>query len=153
MLITCLECGQEVSDKAQSCPHCGCPIKKESKENDKQIKYVYMCMSQECLSNPFKEFEDFTTETRVCPDCGNILEYYETEIINKKTGLVEDRFENKTLSKPIPTQSNTPHCPTCGSTNLSKVSTMSKAGSVFMWGLLSQKVKKTWHCNNCKYEW
>ena len=52
-----------------------------------------------------------------------------------------------------PTQSNIPKCPTCGSTNLSKVSTMSKAGSVFMWGLLSQKVKKTWHCNNCKYEW
>lgn len=48
---------------------------------------------------------------------------------------------------------NMPKCPTCGSTNLSKVSTMSKAGSVFMWGLFSQKVKKTWHCNNCKYEW
>ena len=46
-----------------------------------------------------------------------------------------------------------PKCPTCGSTDLSKVSTMSKAGSVFMWGLFSQKVKKTWHCNNCKYEW
>ena len=47
----------------------------------------------------------------------------------------------------------TPKCPTCGSTNLSKVSTMSKAGSVFMFGLLSQKVKKTWHCDNCGYEW
>ena len=50
-------------------------------------------------------------------------------------------------------EDNRPKCPTCGSTNLSKVSTMSKAGSVFMWGLFSQKVKKTWHCNNCKYEW
>lgn len=46
-----------------------------------------------------------------------------------------------------------PKCPTCGSTDLSKVSTMSKAGSVIMFGLLSQKVKKTWHCNKCKYEW
>lgn len=25
-LITCLECGKEVSDKAASCPHCGVPI-------------------------------------------------------------------------------------------------------------------------------
>lgn len=41
----------------------------------------------------------------------------------------------------------------CQSTNIKKVSTASKAGSVFMWGLLSQKVKKQWHCNNCGYEW
>ena len=52
-----------------------------------------------------------------------------------------------------PQKQNVPKCPTCGSTKLSKVSTMSKAGSVIMWGLFSQKVKKTWHCDNCKYEW
>lgn len=46
-----------------------------------------------------------------------------------------------------------PKCPTCQSTDIKKVSTASKAGSVFMWGLLSQKVKKQWHCNNCGYEW
>ena len=27
-LIQCPECGKEVSDKAQSCPNCGCPIQK-----------------------------------------------------------------------------------------------------------------------------
>lgn len=52
-----------------------------------------------------------------------------------------------------PQKQNIPKCPTCGSTKLSKISTMSKAGSVIMWGLFSQKVKKTWHCNVCKYEW
>lgn len=25
-LIKCTECGKEISDKAQSCPNCGCPI-------------------------------------------------------------------------------------------------------------------------------
>lgn len=29
-LISCEECGAEISDKAQSCPKCGFPIKKES---------------------------------------------------------------------------------------------------------------------------
>lgn len=28
-LINCPECGKEVSDKAASCPNCGCPIEKE----------------------------------------------------------------------------------------------------------------------------
>lgn len=48
---------------------------------------------------------------------------------------------------------NVPKCPTCQSTDIKKISTTSKAGSVFLWGLFSQKVKRQWHCNNCGYEW
>lgn len=48
---------------------------------------------------------------------------------------------------------NKPHCPTCNSTNVKKISGLSKAGSVAMWGIFSQKVKKQMHCNNCGYEW
>lgn len=33
-LIECPECGKEVSDKAKSCPNCGCPIDKFQNEND-----------------------------------------------------------------------------------------------------------------------
>lgn len=29
MLIQCPECGKEISDKAGSCPNCGCPIEKQ----------------------------------------------------------------------------------------------------------------------------
>lgn len=50
-------------------------------------------------------------------------------------------------------QQNKPKCPTCGSTNIKKVSGTSKAISVAMFGLLSQKVKKQFHCNSCGYEW
>lgn len=42
-------------------------------------------------------------------------------------------------------------CPTCQATNIKKISGLSKAGSVAMWGIFSQKVKKTFHCNNCGY--
>lgn len=50
-------------------------------------------------------------------------------------------------------QANVPKCPTCSSTNIKKVSGTSKVISVAMFGLLSQKVKKQFHCNNCGYEW
>lgn len=33
MLIKCPECNNEISDKADRCIHCGCPIIKEQKEN------------------------------------------------------------------------------------------------------------------------
>lgn len=51
-LIKCLECGHEVSDKAVSCPKCGCPILRT-----KQI------ICSECGSN-ISQADEF------CPKCG-----------------------------------------------------------------------------------
>ena len=51
-------------------------------------------------------------------------------------------------------ESNTPKCPTCGSTNIKKISGLSKAGSVAVWGVFAAgRTSKTWHCNNCGSEW
>lgn len=44
-------------------------------------------------------------------------------------------------------------CPTCGSTNTKKISNLSKAASVGLFGIFSQKVKHQFHCNSCGYEW
>lgn len=42
-------------------------------------------------------------------------------------------------------------CPYCKSTNTKKISNVSKAGSVAMFGVYAVgKVSKEWHCNNCK---
>lgn len=48
---------------------------------------------------------------------------------------------------------HTPKCPTCSSTNIKKITVISKATSVAMWGVLSRKVHKQWHCNTCGSEW
>jgi len=45
-----------------------------------------------------------------------------------------------------------PKCSTCQSENIQKISTMTKAGSVALWGIFSQKIKKQWHCNSCGSE-
>lgn len=37
-LIKCPECGKEISDKAQSCIHCGCPIQTQKIESKLIIK-------------------------------------------------------------------------------------------------------------------
>ena len=51
------------------------------------------------------------------------------------------------------TELNIPKCPTCGSTDISKISTASKAVSVGLFGIFSSKIRKQFHCNSCKYEW
>lgn len=45
---------------------------------------------------------------------------------------------------------NKPKCRICGSTNIKRISTTAKAVNVAMFGLLGNKRKYQWHCNNCK---
>ena len=42
-------------------------------------------------------------------------------------------------------------CPYCQSTNIKKITGLSKASSVVLWGIFAAgKVSKNYHCNNCK---
>lgn len=57
-LITCQECGKEVSDKATSCPNCGAPIG-DTKANTKFCKHCGESIDKECI---------------ICPKCGKQVE-------------------------------------------------------------------------------
>lgn len=48
---------------------------------------------------------------------------------------------------------NIPKCPTCGSTNIRKISGTKKAVSIIGLGILSNNIGKTFECVNCKYKW
>ena len=37
MIIKCPECGKDISDKALSCPHCGCPINSSVKKDEEYL--------------------------------------------------------------------------------------------------------------------
>ena len=50
-------------------------------------------------------------------------------------------------------QSNVPKCPTCSSTNLKKITTTSRVMNTALFGIFGTKRHKTFHCNNCGYEW
>lgn len=106
-----------------------------------------------------------------CPKCRKLYFFntakkpYTTNCNDCKCGLVfldnadrdTDLAESHKNTPPYdPTKDpNSPYyipvikCPYCHSTNTKKISTMSKAGSVALFGIFSQKVKKQWHCNGC----
>ena len=48
---------------------------------------------------------------------------------------------------------NKPKCPTCQSQNIKKISATSKVVNTAVFGLFGTKRHKTFHCNNCGYEW
>ena len=60
---------------------------------------------------------------------------------------------NYSTSKPLTKDGTEIHCPTCGSTNIERVSTVTKAVDIWAWGLFGNKRNKQFKCNNCKYMW
>lgn len=50
-------------------------------------------------------------------------------------------------------EQNIPKCPTCGSTNIKKISAGSRWLSTGMFGISSSKLGKSMECRHCGYKW
>lgn len=137
MLINCSECGREISDKAVSCPHCGNPISSQPKKSN-SLSHM-PCPN--CGTN-WHTFDDNNND--VCKICNHI--FTEKEISDFK---IQQNAKQRNI------QASKPKCPICGSTNISKISTLSRASSIVGFGILSKKIGKQWQCNNpkCKHMW
>ncbi len=68
MLVKCSECGKEISDKAQTCIHCGAPLKGDKQTvhveaTDKDIKVTQIIASiiliLGCIGMVFTEYSIF----------------------------------------------------------------------------------------------
>lgn len=83
--------------------------------------------------------------------CGN---FSDTDLIARED-LPHTASDTRLLAGYTPKgiQQNVPKCPTCSSTNITRISTASKVINAGVFGLLGNKRKKTFHCNNCRYEW
>ena len=46
-----------------------------------------------------------------------------------------------------------PKCPTCGSTDLKKISGTAKAAGALTFGLFSKTARSQFQCKNCGYKW
>lgn len=72
-----------------------------------------------------------------CPECGKEI----------SSAAVACPFCGNPMSSAI-------RCPNCQSTNVEKISTASKIGSVALVGIFAMgKVTKTYKCNACSYKW
>lgn len=53
----------------------------------------------------------------------------------------------------VPVEVSIPHCPTCNSTNVCRISGLERGVSIAMLGLFSKKINKSFKCNACGYTW
>lgn len=102
--------------------------------------------------------------TMSCDDY-NILTHISTEpkFIDSMVKLHDDnpieyqlklsQFKTQVNQQLQQSQSNTPKCPTCSSTNIKQISATERATSIIGLGIFSKKINKTYKCLNCKCTW
>lgn len=107
-------------------------------------KDVYEC--SKCQEWYF--FDTSKPFSKKCPICGEDLVFLLNDDCDTERVIPPPYDPTKDPKSPyyIPVIT----CPYCKSTDTQKISGLSKVGSVALFGIFSQKVKKQWHCNNCK---
>ncbi len=140
------------------------------------IKFCKKCQDEKRNFCPSGYYFGWKENVKICPNCGGefvdidfpprdlaiILKisqdksFVEAMINLRNDNVIEYesrmiQFKNQTQQ--IEQQENSaPKCPVCGSIELRKITTPSKVMSTAMFGLLGTKRHKTFHCNNCGYE-
>ncbi len=170
----CVYCGAELQEGEYVVYYDNAEVKDSSKKS-MYLKVVYFDLegkpqSIELLCSNCKKvfeiddnldiiFSEITSESLVIRNdqqvkcsCGNTHPMSKITFQNA-VQRVSSQPIRPTTANNVNLQANVPRCLTCQSTNIKKISGISKAGSVALWGIFSQKVKKQWHCNNCGSEW
>lgn len=100
--------------------------------------------------------KEILDNVRACPYCGfdeisSYLLYLEKEKQSKYIDYTS--FHNNVPIQPQTQQQNMPKCPTCGSTNIRRMSGVERGASIAAFGLFSKKINKNFKCNNCGCTW
>lgn len=170
-LIKCIECNNDVSEFADFCPHCGCPIFMSIKnaEQSKKIDNIkYSIRLSRCEANQVKIIKKIREITGLgLADAKKIVDELSfikvdcsideanniKKVMESEGSTVEIVSYDPLQEKNSPQQQKIPKCPTCGSTNIRKISGTKKTVSIIGFGILSNNIGKTFECLNCKYKW
>ena len=147
-LIKCSECGKEISDRAIACPNCGCPIEKEKAEGICSINGNSYNLLEE-LELVRSGVEGTEVALKICSKCNiSIKDAIGLCAILEKEDRVPETYSCINIMPECK-----PHCPTCGSANIRRISTTAKVAGAVAFGLFSKTAKSQFECKSCGCKW
>ena len=133
------------------CPKCGEIALTSMRPNEKCLYCGTILQDTEYICYDVIDHGNLKPEIRKA-----IFEKYIKNSPSYSEEAVKDREEKESrerLNLPSsykPKEGNTPKCPICQSTNLSKITNTRKAGKIALFGIFGAgDLGKTWKCNNC----
>lgn len=142
-------------------------------------KSVWLCSNKNCTYSWYYNPEE-EPDFELCDNCGSkiekspltveeyayitlisddrdfldaMIELKQKDIIEFKTKIAQFKVQVDAQEERERQEKNKPKCPTCGSTNISKISATNKAIGAIGFGLLSKTARSQFKCNKCGYKW
>lgn len=147
MLCYCRKCGrivQEENNKSeQKCDYCNnliLPIPDEFLGGKSKL-FIKKELKDQFINEYIKSSPEFDQY---------LFEHREEDMFNKR---MSDRAKLAYGASILEEKSRVPKCPTCGSTNIQKISGTKRWLSTGLFGIASSDVGKTMVCKNCGYKW
>ena len=137
-LINCPECGKEISDRAEKCINCGFPLTPVATINDQSFEISWLKSNEISQIEKIKIIRE-KTHIRLKEAIDFINEYKPDDTVNKQQIQRQETLK--------------PHCPTCGSTDIQKISGTKRWFSTGLFGLASSDIGKSMCCKKCGYKW
>ena len=145
----CIECGRQLFDHDKFCDKCNSEniiFEKEYNKMLEEIQHANIFRKKKLLKN--HDYNCIYNRLQQ-PE----VSYPKPLILKNSTGECDEdywrRIDQHTIIEENLTSPKV-ECPYCHSTNTKKISGISKAGSVALFGVFAAgKVSKQWHCNNC----
>ena len=138
MKFECQICGyiHEGNSVPSSCPVC---------HNINFLEYDFAVLNSLKCSQQLIEAMQKLKQT-------DIIEY-ELKMSQFRNQLDQKRVNERTQRQQLQQAQNQPKCPTCGSTNIRKISSSKKIAGAIGFGLLSKTARSQYECLDCKYKW
>lgn len=126
----------------------GCGLKEAKDFVDNPPQIVTTGLSHSDAQKLAKEFIDLQNDIDIQDDEGapSII-----DVFSKIQSNENERKEK--IERVAAVENSKPKCPTCGSTNIQKISGTKRWVTTGLFGLASSNVGKTMECRNCGYKW
>lgn len=139
--------------KYKICPKCGYILAPfESRYSDEICRYcgtLVEFIPEEYRSLPWEAAMDKYCKDHIIINPEKRVAYKDRKEIMK----IESEMYDRELERRYPVQENVPKCPTCGSTDVEKLTSLDRGVSVSVLGPFSNKINKSFKCRDCKYTW